>query len=188
MSDGNHLHRIPWMEMCLLLPEAGVRSHFPDAEACRRRLADVRWPGKVTCVRCSGTDVGYLELRKLCHCRNCRHQFSVTSGTIANRSRVNLRTWFIAAEDIINAYARNQEAAWLTGHYLKNRYGISYAAAFRLKKLLVRDLQEGGGGLFGRCICVSQHASAPDVVVDRNEYFWILFEAISERKQWFRAC
>ena len=77
------------------------------------------------------------------------------SGTVVHRSRLDLRMWFIAAEEIISAYAESREEIRLIGHSMAKRYGISYPALHRLKKILIEDLsQQPGGGLIGACVCV----------------------------------
>ncbi|WP_367268352.1 transposase [uncultured Sulfitobacter sp.] len=166
--------RMNWMVAFLALPDGGVRAEFPDEIACADRLAAVRWPHGVSCVRCHSTDVGFLELRKLYHCRNCRRQFSVTSGTIAHRSRLELSFWFIAAEDIITAHAKGVADALLTGHGLADRYGISYAATYRLKQLLMRDLSVPTG-LFRASVCVRGFTIPPDIASsDLDRFLWLV--------------
>lgn len=54
--------------------------------------------------------------------------------------------WFTAGEDFINAFARGNDP---TGHSVSERYQISYAAAYRLKKLAKAELTKPEGGLFG---------------------------------------
>lgn len=68
---------------------------------------------------------------------------------------------FIAADDIISAYARSTAAAWLTGHGLAEKYAISYAAAYRLKKQLLDDLSDPSG-LIGPSICIRDVALPPN--------------------------
>ena len=80
-----------------------------------------------------------------------------------HRSRIDLRMWFIAAEHFINAYARGHDPS---GHSVSERYKISYAAAYRLKKLAKLELAKPDGGLLGRSICDSEVPTAPDFVED----------------------
>jgi alpha-D-ribose 1-methylphosphonate 5-triphosphate synthase subunit PhnL len=42
-------------------------------------------------------DAYELAVRELLQCGSCRHQASVTAGTVLHRTRVPLRLWFAAA-------------------------------------------------------------------------------------------
>lgn len=138
-----------------MLPEGGVKMEFPNTHSCEARLFEVRWPDVVRCLSCGGSDIGSVEKRFLYQCRTCRRQFSLTTETVVHRSRLDLRMWFIAAEEIISAYAESREEIRLIGHPMAKRYGISYPALHRLKKILIEDLsQQPGGGLIGACVCV----------------------------------
>ena len=141
--------------MYCMLPIVGVAKTFPNTTACQSRLAEVRWPSGVTCTSCGDPNVGKIVSRSLYQCRACRTQFSGTAGTEFHRSRLDLRMWFIAAEDVITAYAKGREYDQLTGNRLTDRYGISYAAAHRLKTTLVRDLRKTGN-LLTACICTEE--------------------------------
>lgn len=167
------------MHAFLSLPLGGVRIAFPTEADCAARLAYVRFPNGVICPRCRDRDVGFLERRQLYFCRSCSKQFSVKSGTIAHRSRLALRMWFIAAEDIITAYAKGRAEAWLTGHDLAERYKISYAAAYRLKQCLLKDLKSPLG-IFKPSICVNEVSIPPDITgSDYEIYSWLIAETMS---------
>jgi len=153
--------RVHWLELRLCLPADGVREAFPNTASCRERWVLMRWPGGVTCPLCEARDITHLESRQLYQCRTCRKQFSATAGTVAHQSRLDLRAWFIAAEDIIHAYSIGQETSRLTGHYLAQRYGISYTATHRFRKLLVSELRQPGGGLVGACVCIEPLSPIP---------------------------
>jgi hypothetical protein len=169
---------IPWMEMFLTLPLGGVQEAFPDPAICAARLAVVRWPKGVRCLSCGTDDVGFVEKRDLYQCRTCRRQFSVTTETVAHRSRFDLRLWFIFAEEIISAYATRSEDTVLVGHGIADRYGISYAAAHRLKTSLTKSLSEPGGGLIGACICVRSLPVTRDPGLSTEEWHRKLLDAM----------
>ena len=75
--------------------QAELEARFATEEACRGYLASLRWPRGVRCPRCGGGE-GSPNCRGLWVCRECRHQASVTAGTIFQDSRFGLRTWFRA--------------------------------------------------------------------------------------------
>ena len=68
---------------------------FPDDEACRRYLIDVRWGGRPRCGKCDREDVWELSNGRF-ECRRCGHQTSVTAGTVLHKTRKPLRMWFRA--------------------------------------------------------------------------------------------
>ena len=75
------------------LQEFDVR--FATEQSCREYLFQLRWPDGFRCPRCGcreSTPVRTILLR----CRECRHQTSVTAGTIFQDTRTPLRLWFQA--------------------------------------------------------------------------------------------
>jgi transposase-like protein len=71
---------------------------FGSDEKCRAHLTELRWPNGVTCPRCESASVSYIVKREQydCNAPACRHQFSVTSGTIFHDSHLPLWKWFLA--------------------------------------------------------------------------------------------
>jgi transposase-like protein len=69
---------------------------FADEDACRAYLEKMRWPDGFVCPRCQGTSASYLVTRRLHQCRTCRHQVSVTAGTIFHATQTSLQKWFLA--------------------------------------------------------------------------------------------
>jgi len=168
--------RIDWLEMYCTLPIAGFQQAFPDTASCQQRLADVRWPSGVTCPSCGDRNIGMVESRALYQCRSCRTQFSLTAGTIMHRSRLDLMIWFIAAVDVITAYAHMREEEALIGHGLAKRYRISYAAIHRLKTALVKDLRQPGN-LLRACICTEALPVTRDPLQTPDEWYETLWYA-----------
>lgn len=68
---------------------------FPDEDACRRYLIQVRWGGHPRCGKCGHDRVWELSDGRF-ECRQCGHQTSVTAGTILHKTRKPLRMWFRA--------------------------------------------------------------------------------------------
>ncbi|HME71902.1 MAG TPA: IS1595 family transposase, partial [Myxococcota bacterium] len=69
---------------------------FPEEESCWMALRQIRWPHGFICPRCAKRGSHRLRSRRLEQCRSCRYQTSVTAGTIFHKTRVPLRTWFLA--------------------------------------------------------------------------------------------
>lgn len=69
---------------------------FATEEDCREFLDDLRWGEGFECPACGHTERWRMsDGRSLC--QSCRKQTSVTAGTIFEKTRTPLRTWFAAA-------------------------------------------------------------------------------------------
>ena len=69
---------------------------FTDELACRRYIARRRWPDGFECAQCGGKAQPWTTARGYLHCRQCGSETSVTAGTIFERTRTPLKTWFAA--------------------------------------------------------------------------------------------
>jgi len=69
---------------------------FADEPACRRYLSRCRWPDGFECAQCGVKAEPWTTGRGYLHCRHCGSEVSVTAGTIFDRTRMPLRTWFAA--------------------------------------------------------------------------------------------
>lgn len=69
-------------------------------DEARAYLESVRWPGGAACPRCGDTAVTLLQGKStrpgVYKCRGCRKPFTVTVGTIFERSHISLRHWLMA--------------------------------------------------------------------------------------------
>jgi transposase-like protein len=137
-------------------PKAGVdypgtwqsfESWFPDDEACREFLAQVRWPDGFVCPNCGGGDA-WVTGRGLWMCRSCNRQSSVTAGTIFHRSRLPLRTWF-AAMWFVCAQKNGVSALGLQRVLGFGSYETAWAWLHKLRRAMVRPDREllGGDGV-----------------------------------------
>lgn len=77
------------------LPE--FEKFFPDEASCEKYLKELRWQEGFSCPECSFHGQAWKSGRSLHICPRCRHNTSITSGTIFHRSRIPLRLWFLAA-------------------------------------------------------------------------------------------
>mgnify|MGYP001005059578 CR=1 FL=1 len=70
------------------------QQRFGTDDQCRDFLFKLRWPKGFVCPNCEHDDAQYLAPRRLYQCYNCKHQASVTSGTLFHRTHLPLRCWF----------------------------------------------------------------------------------------------
>lgn len=69
---------------------------FKDESACRRYIFRCRWPNGFECIQCGNQAQPWITARGYLHCRQCGSQISVTAGTIFERTKMPLKTWFAA--------------------------------------------------------------------------------------------
>lgn len=88
------------MQVHLNVPVKGIASfkgfqrEFGSDEVCRKRLFQTRWPGGFRCPICNWHEFTLIEPRQLYLCKSCRHQTSLTAGTIFHKSKTPLVKWF----------------------------------------------------------------------------------------------
>jgi ISXO2-like transposase domain/Transposase zinc-ribbon domain len=68
---------------------------FSGDEACREYLAALRWPGGFVCGPCGGRSA-WQTGRGRWRCQACRHETSVTAGTVFQDTHLPLMLWFRA--------------------------------------------------------------------------------------------
>jgi len=78
------------------------RAWFPDDSACLNYLRRLRWPEGFVCPACGSSDEPYSCTRTRVSCRACHHQTTVTAGTIFDKTRTPLTSWFAAIWYVTN--------------------------------------------------------------------------------------
>lgn len=78
------------------IPENAIEfnERFNSEESCLAFLKEIRWPNGFICPNCQHDDGYQLKTRPLIQCVLCKHQTSITSGTIFHRTHLPLRIWF----------------------------------------------------------------------------------------------
>ena len=99
---------------------------FPDDTACAAYLAKLRWPKGFICPACKQASIPWNANRNRLICPICRHQTSVTTGTIFDKTRTQLKTWFEAAWHV--STAKNGMSA----KTLERTIGINYKVAWMM--------------------------------------------------------
>ena len=70
-----------------------ISEKYDTEDKCREELFKMRYPKGFKCSKCECTEYYYLKSKGKYHCKNCKHQSSVTSGTVMNRSHLKLTVW-----------------------------------------------------------------------------------------------
>lgn len=109
---------------------------YNDEEVCREHLFSLRWPNGFRCPKCGNE--GYYKIKRGNHyqCTACRHQASVTAGTVMDKSHISLVKWFWAA------YLVGTDKRGCSAMSLKNKLGIGYKSAWYLHKRLQTAMME----------------------------------------------
>ena len=72
-----------------------LQGWFSTDRKCLDYLAELRWPNGFQCPRYSGT-TSWRTADNLWMCTACSRRTLVTAGTIFDRTRTPMRTWFAA--------------------------------------------------------------------------------------------
>ena len=126
---------------------------FTDPNAAREWLETQRWPDGPICPHCGNTDANRIGALKgkahrpgLFQCAECREQFTVTVGTVMERSKIALHKWVMAMH-LMTASKKGMSA-----HQLHRMLGITYQSAWFLAHRIREAMREdglaplGGGG------------------------------------------
>jgi len=99
---------------------------FPDEKSCLDYLIDLRWPTGYICPACKKATTPWYQTRNRLTCPLCRQKTSVTAGTIFEKTRTPLTTWFEAAWHVTTA--KNG----LSAKALEQTIGTSYHVAWMM--------------------------------------------------------
>ncbi len=71
-------------------------SFFVNEAACREYVTKIRWPNGFMCPQCGSNAKPWKTSRGYFHCQSCHQTASVTAGTMFERTKFPLKTWFLA--------------------------------------------------------------------------------------------
>ncbi len=114
---------------------------FPTDEACEAYLAKLRWPNGFVCPSCAGVGEPYKASRGRLMCRHCRHQASITAGTIFSKTRTPLRVWLSAAWYLTNQ-KHGVNALGLQRVLGLGSYQTAWTMLHRFRRAMVRPERE----------------------------------------------
>jgi len=113
---------------------------FHDDEACAAYLEQLRWSSGFICPACGRAADPWRQTRGRSVCTACRHQTSATSGTILDKTRTPLTTWFEAAWHLTTA--KNGLSAKTLERTLGTSYRTAWAMLQRYRVAMVRSERE----------------------------------------------
>jgi ISXO2-like transposase domain/Transposase zinc-ribbon domain len=119
---------------------------FPDDRACAEYLFQKRWPNGFVCPECGGVKGWQLGSKKFTwECAACGRQTSVTAGTVIHRSKVPLRTWFLAAH-LMATHSNGISALQMQAQLGLGSYKTAWLLCHKLRRAMVdpdRELLAG---------------------------------------------
>src|ERR671913_2518759 len=121
------------------LSEAQFREAYGTEARCRAVVEELRWPKGFVCPLCGGAEGTRLSTRPKGQCRACRHQVSLTAGTIFHATKLPLTSWFLAMWLV--ATAENG----ISSVELGRRLGVKQTNAWALKQKIMAVMAERDG-------------------------------------------
>jgi len=121
---------------------------FHNETEARKYLEALRWPNGAVCPHCGGIErnsalSGESHRDGLYFCGDCRSQFTVTVGTVFERSKIALHKWLMAAH-LIAASKKG-----ISSKQLERMLGVTYKTAWFMSHRLREAMKPTGGGMFG---------------------------------------
>jgi len=117
---------------------------FTDPEAAREALEAIRWPTGPVCVHCGAMEhVVRVEGQKKSHragllyCNDCKGQFTVTVGTVFEKSKIPLNKWWLAT------FLLCSSKKGMSSHQLHRSLGVSYKTAWFMTHRIREAMRTG---------------------------------------------
>ena len=122
--------------------------HFKTEVSARKHMEKVRWADGVICPHCGVVDrasriKGRSARPGLWFCNACRKQFTVTVGTLFERSKVPLHKWLLAVHLLTSS------KKGFSAHQLHRNLGVTYKTAWFMAHRIREAMRNDGGANFG---------------------------------------
>ena len=119
-----------------------------DDESAREAIEALLWPNGPVCPHCGCVGkIGKIEGESarpgLYYCGDCKKQFTVTVGTIFERSKVPLSKWWMA----IHLMASSKKG--VSAHQLHRMLGVAYQTAWFMGHRIREAMRSGQFGPLG---------------------------------------
>ena len=116
---------------------------FHNAEAAREWLEALLWPEGPVCPHCGLIGCAYKMRNKsqrpgVYECKGCSEQFTVTIGTVCERSHIPLHKWVLAFHLIVAS------KKGVSAHQMHRMMGITYKSAWFMCHRIREAMTSGG--------------------------------------------
>ena len=120
--------------------------YFLDKDKARERLESLRWPDGPICPHCGSVKAWPIKTRPglyKCGEYQCRKQFTVTVGTVFERSKVPLNKWLMAV------YLMCSSKKGISSHQLHRTLGVTYKTAWFMAHRIREAIRDDSGEILG---------------------------------------
>lgn len=120
-----------------------VYKRFPSQESCIKHMEKVRWNGEPECPYCKSKRQSEMKKELRYHCNACNTTYSVTVGTIFQKTKIDIQRWFVAISLVLNA--KKGISARQMARDLDVNKNTAWFMLMRIRKAMVEygDLLEG---------------------------------------------
>jgi transposase-like protein/predicted RNA-binding Zn-ribbon protein involved in translation (DUF1610 family) len=114
---------------------------FPKDEDCAAFLERLRWRDGFACPKCGHTEAWRRARNGLLMCTGCQRETSATAGTIFDKTRTPLRTWFAAIWFVVSE-KHGASALGLQRTLGFGSYQTAWTMLHKIRKAMVRPDRE----------------------------------------------
>jgi transposase-like protein len=128
------------------MSNAFVAPHFQSPELAREWLENLRWPEGPICSHCGVINHAYKTKKPgwyRCAEKECRKDFTVTTGTVMERSHIPLNKWLMAF------YLLNASKKGMSAHQLHRALRLDYKSAWFMCHRIREAMRAGNLGPLG---------------------------------------
>lgn len=136
---------------------------YNDENKARAYLEGIRWPDGPYCPHCGEADSAQItKMRGKSHrpglykCKSCRKAFTVTVGTLFERSKVPLHKWVLATHLLCSS------KKGMSAHQLHRMLGVTYKTAWFMAHRIRESMRDQHPGPMG----------GPGKTVEADETYW----------------
>ncbi len=134
---------------------------FTDADKAREHLEAINWPEGPYCPHCGECEnvtrmQGKSHRAGLIQCNSCAKNFTVTVGTVFERSKVPLNKWLLAT------FLLSSSKKGMSAHQIHRMLGVTYKTAWFMAHR-IREAMKGNGS--------DGPLGGPDKVVEADETY-----------------
>lgn len=132
---------------------------FTDEDKAREHLEALTWPNGPHCPHCGEAEnvhrlAGKSHRKGLIQCNSCLKNFTVTVGTVFERSKIPLNKWLLAT------YLLASSKKGMSSHQLHRMLGVTYKTAWFMTHRIREAMKDDGTPLGG-----------PGIIVESDEAF-----------------
>jgi len=124
---------------------AEFMERFSTEEECERELYRQKWQNGFACPKCGHNEHFITRTRRLplYGCKACRHQTTVTVGTVMEKSTTPLCKWFIAI------YMMSNDKRGVSAKQLQRDLKVAYQTAWSMSHKIKEAIKQGESGMLG---------------------------------------